>query len=376
MNQKIYLDNNATTVIDKRIINDPYILNILRKPLNPSSIHSYGREAKNILIKAKKNIGSYLSVPSDNIIFTSGATEALNICIQGALCCQGHVISTSIEHACIYNTLIEMQKKGCRLSFVKVTDFGAPFANDIEKLICPDTKLIVISAVNSETGVKTDIKKIAEIAKKYSIPLVVDGVALLGKEIFQIPDGVSAMCFSGHKIHAPSGIGFFYFHPSFKISPIIFGGYQEKKLRPGTENLFGIACLEKAILLLQKDLSKASNKMKFLRDHFEASLKEKLDIEMNGKGPRIVNTSNISFQKVNAHSLLIYLDRRHISASHGAACASGSLKPSRILINMGLSKERVQSSIRFSISRMTTKKEIDISVKAIIEIVKKLKSIE
>ena len=376
MNHTIYLDNNATTVVDERIINDPYVLNILKKPLNPSSFHEYGREAKNILLKAKRTIGSYLSVSPDNIIFTSGATEGLNLCIQGALCCSGHIITTSIEHACVYNTLIEMQKKGCRLSYVEVSDFGAPLAEDIEKLIQPDTKLIVISAVNSETGVKVDIDRVAQIAKKHSIPLVVDGVALLGKEVFQIPEGVSAMCFSGHKIHTPGGIGFIYHHRSFHISPLIYGGGQENNLRSGTQNLFGIACLEKAIILLQEELPLASEKMRSLRDHFEASLKSKLDIEINGKGLRVVNTSNISFLGIDAETLLIYLDRHHVSASHGSACDSGGVEPSRILINMGLAKERVKSALRFSLCRMTTKKEIDKAVKIIIDIVQKIKSIK
>jgi len=376
MSQTIYLDNNATTFVDDRIINDPNVMNILKKPLNPSSLHEYGREAKNILLKAKKTIGSFLSVPSDSIIFTSGATEALNICIQGALCCPGHVITSSVEHACIYNTLIEMQKKGCSVSFADVKETGAVDPKDIEKLIKPDTKLIVISAVNSETGVKTDLDALAKIAKRHSIPLVVDGVALLGKELFKIPDGVSAMCFSGHKIHTPGGIGFFYLHRLFRLAPLAYGGGQENNLRPGTHNLFGIACLEKAISLLQEELPFASDKMKKLRDHFETSLKQKLDIAINGTAQRIVNTSNISFLDVDAETLLIYLDRNHLFASHGSACASGSVEPSRVLTNMGLSKKRVQSAIRFSLCRMTTQEEIDRAVNIIIEVIQKLKKIK
>jgi len=376
MSQTIYLDNNATTFVDDRIINDPYVMNILKKPLNPSSLHEYGREAKNILLQAKKTIGSFLSVSSDSIIFTSGATEALNICIQGAFCSSGHIVTSSVEHACIYNTLIEMQKKGCRVSFANVNETGAVDPKDIEKLIKPDTKLIVISAVNSETGVKTDLEEVAKIAKKHSIPLVVDGVALLGKEQFKIPDGVSAMCFSGHKIHSPGGIGFFYHHPSFRLAPLAYGGGQENSLRPGTHNLFGIACLEKAISLLKEELPLASKKMKRLRDYFETSLKQKLDIEINGTAERIANTSNISFLDIDAETLLIYLDRNHLSASHGSACASGAIEPSRVLTNMGLSKKRVQSAIRFSLCRMTTQEEIERAIKIIIEVVQKLKKIK
>ena len=375
MKKIIYLDNNATTQIApevlKAIIND-------NLPYNPSSFHTYGRKAKNLLIDAKNNIGNFLQTSPDNIIFTSGGTEAVNLAILGLTKNVNkkhfHIIASKIDHACVYNTLQFLEKKGFEISYIDINDYGAIKPEEIIKSIKKNTKLIVISAVNSETGVKIDLEKISKLAKENNIFLAVDGVALLGKEDFLIYPGISTMAFSAHKIHGPKGIGLCYVNPKITFSPILFGGTQENEKRAGTENLQGILGFSKAIDLLKSKKNQDISHMQKLKDHFENILIKKLDnIQINGKGPRICNTSNICFKGIDGESLLILLDQKGILASLGSACSSNSLKPSRILLNMGHSIQEAKASIRFSFSKYNTLKEIDNAAKIIIKLVNKLK---
>ncbi|EKE20900.1 MAG: hypothetical protein ACD_7C00437G0003 [uncultured bacterium] len=372
MNQKIYLDNNATTVLDPKVLE---VITQENYPLNPSSIHYYGRKAKNLLIEARNLIASFLKTKPENLIFTSGGTEAVNLAIRG-LVFQGpcHIISSKIDHVSVYNTLTYLEKKGHEVTCLDTDEYGAVKPEQILQNIKQNTKLIVISAVNSETGVKTNLEQIAKIAYENNLFLAVDCVALLGKELFSIPKGVTTMAFSSHKIHGPKGIGLCYFSSKTKLNPVLFGGPQENGQRPGTENLSGILGFAKAIDLLNSYLPKAAQTMQNLRDYLENTLLSNLkEISINGKGPRICNTSNICFKNVDAESLLILLDQNNIMASHGSACSSGSMSISRVLLNMGISPIDAKSSIRFSLSRNTTKEEIDQALKIIISLANKLR---
>jgi cysteine desulfurase len=231
-------------------------------------------------------------------------------------------------------------------------------------------------SVNNETGVKTDIDAIAAILHERRIPFVVDGVAQLGKELFSISTGVSAICFSGHKLHAPKGIGMAIVKGSFKFTPLLLGGGQESNRRGGTENVAGIVGLAEAIRLLKEELPLASTRMLQLRDRLEQGLIQRLsDVTVNGQGPRICNTSNLCFRGVEGESLMMNLDLAGVAASHGSACASGALEPSRVLLNMGLTVEQAASSIRFSLSRMTCEEEIDQALEIIVGVVTRLRSI-
>ena len=372
---KIYLDNNATTRID------PEVLIAMQKdslPYNPSSIHFYGREANRILNESKATIAKFLKTTPANLTFTSGGTEAVNMAIRGIVnnYPSSHIIASKIDHTCVYNTLLDLPSKGHNISFIDVDKSGAMKVEDIEKNITENTKAIITSSVNTETGVKTDIEAIAKIAKEKNIFLIVDAVGSLGKELFTIPAGVSAMCFSSHKMHGPQGVGLLYLKSNIKFTPLYFGGPQEDNKRPGTENLMGIIGFAKAIDLLNSLLPKATKYMQELRDHFEDILKKELkNIYIHGEGERICNISNICFKEIDAESLLIMLDQRGIMASHGSACASKALAPSRALLNMGVSTKDALSSIRFSLSRNTKKEEIDKSLEVIISLVKNLRNI-
>lgn len=366
MTKTIYLDNNATTAADPDVIEA--INSILKLgPLNPSSVHSLGRKARSLLENARQEVADFLKVESKEILFASSGTECLNLLIRGLAKKATHIFSSNIEHSAIYNTLEDLKKNGHEIDFLSPSTYGALTPQEIIKAIKPHTKLIILSWVNGETGVKTDIPAIAKICQEKNILLIVDAVAIMGKELFTIPEGVSGMVFAAHKFHGPKGVGVAYINKNISLHSQITGGHQEHNLRAGTEDLAGIVALAKAISLLKKCLPEATYQMKDLRDYFEKSLNNKMKIEINGLGPRICNVSNICFHGIEAESLLFYLDRNNIMASHGSACSSSALKPSRILKNMGYSKERVLSSIRFSLSRQTTKNEIDQAVDNILQ---------
>ncbi|NGX56038.1 MAG: Cysteine desulfurase NifS [Candidatus Anoxychlamydiales bacterium] len=373
MNEIIYLDNNATTPIAKEVID--IMQTDITLPLNPSSIHQYGRIAQKHLINSRKKIADFLKVKDETLIFTSGGTESINMAIKGILKNhpKAHIITTNIDHACVYNTLFNLKRNEHHVSFVKTDQKGYPEVDGIKEQIKENTRLIVVSYVNSETGVIADIEKIASLASQNNIDLVVDGVAILGKEKISIPKGVSAMCFSAHKIHGPKGVGLCYLRENVHFTPFLEGGSQEFEKRAGTENLSGIIGFAKAIELLN-DLDEKTKYIKNLRDHFENSLKKELDIEINGEGKRVCNTTNIYFKDIEGDTLLINLDSSNVIASLGSACSSGSISPSRVLLQMGYDPRRCKASIRFSFSRYNTEEEVNKAIKIVTNLVKNLKN--
>lgn len=374
MKKRIYLDNNASTPLDPRV--SAYLIEQLEfLNGNPSSTHAFGQEIRRRLLKARDSTAEFLAVKPQEIIFNSGATEGSNMVMRGLFGFHpsGHLITSQAEHACVYTTAKQLAQNGCYVTFLSPQPSGAISPNDVASSIRPDTRLIALMAVNNETGVKTDIEAIAAIAQSKQIPLLVDGVALLGKEAFTIPQGVSAMCFSGHKIHALQGAGFAFLRKNLKLSTQITGGEQELGRRGGTENILGILSIAKAIELLQTELPASTQKIIQLRERFERELKKYLpNLIVNGSEPRICNTSNLAFPGVDGESLLIKLDQQGLAASHGSACSSGALEPSRVLLSMGIPLNLARSSLRFSLSRFTNQDEIDEAILIIIKTIQEM----
>lgn len=373
--ERIYLDNNSTTPIDPKAL-DAMMYDYGLTPRNASSIHSFGREARNELTKARRAISKVLKAHPDEIIFSSGATESNNFILKGFFkeIFPKKIISSKIEHSSVFKLIENYRNEGGEVHYIEVGEEGFVSIDKVKEALDGQTALIALMAVNNETGVKTDYKKIAELAYEQNIPYFIDGVALLGKEPFEVVPGISAMTFSGHKLHAPKGIGFAYLEASYNLPPLIEGGAQEHGVRAGTQNLAGILGLGKAIEQLPSLLPDKTKQMDELRNHFEKSLQAELsDVVVNGTGPRVCNTSNLSFLGLDGESLLMNLDIEGIAASHGSACSSGSLQPSRILTEMGLSKDQIASAIRFSISRMTTQNEINQAIERISNVVKKMR---
>lgn len=367
MSKRVYLDNNATTIID------PEVLQVFTSALssvfgNPSSIHQEGQKARGELHEARRQIAKHLKVLPQEIIFTTSATEALNLILRGffGYKLQGHVISSTVEHPAVYGTLKKMMP-GVDVTFLTPNSFGSITPDAVLQAIRPDTRLIALMAVNNETGVCTNIDAICDIAEKHRIPCVIDGVALFGKKQFEIRPGCSAMVFSGHKFHAPKGISFAFIRKSFRFESLLTGGEQEFGRRAGTENVPACMALAKAVDLALKDLETTISRIASLRDYFEQTLKKALpEIRVNGSGPRVCTTSNIYFPKIDGEALLMYLDLHGVAASMGSACSTGALEPSRVLLQMGLSREEAVSSLRFSLSRFTTKDDIDQAIRVIV----------
>lgn len=376
MKSSIYLDNNATTALDPRVIS-AMVQSYEQDVGNPSSVHSAGRHAHAVLEKARRAIASYLGVKQREVIFTSSGTEAVNMMIRGI--CHGHrpghILTSCVEHSCVFATVQEMQRFGWTATFLAPGEFGAVTKEAVQAAITPQTALIAIMAVNNETGVKSDLEGIAQVAKDAGIPLLVDGVALMGKELFAIPAGVTAMSFSGHKFHGPKGAGILCLRTRHKLPPLLTGGGQEFGLRSGTENLPAIVGLAQAVEILRTELPEIVVPTTLLRDRLEAGICAACpDVSVNGTGPRVGNTTNLAFSGIDGESLLINLDQSGIEVSHGSACASGALEPSRILLNMGLSLERARSSLRFSLSRFTTQDEVDRCIQIVAEHVTRLRT--
>jgi cysteine desulfurase len=376
MKNKIYLDNNATTALDPQVVK--ILETELRSPpSNPSSIHSFGREAKDKLQSARQSIANFFQVKPQEILFTSGGTESMNSLLRGLIdpARRPHIITSNIEHSCVEKTLQDLQEKGCRISFLPAESKGAVSCEQIQEAMTPETKYLVFGAANSETGVKHDIKAIANLALNHNTPLIVDAIGHFGKEPFPIYPGISGAGFSSHKFHGPKGSGFMFLRSTLKprFSPLLLGGGQEYGLRSGTENLSAILGLAEAIVQVGKHLPSASLHMKKLRDDFEKIICDELPfVKINGTEERICNVSNLCFPGYDAETLCIQLDLHGIAASQGSACSSGSVEPSRVLTNMGLSQTLAKSSIRFSLSRMSTQEEMETAATILLGLVKKL----
>ena len=372
--QRIYLDNNATTALDPKVFK-AMLADLSGPPANPSSVHWFGREARNHLSNARSSIAAHFKARPEEMIFTSGGTESLNILLRG-LGTKGHIITTSIEHSATYRTIQALESAGLEVTYLPVGLWGAPLPEQIANAIRPNTRAIILTASNGETGVKIDLEAIASLAEQRSIPLLLDAVSYMGKEPLPIHRGIAGIAISGHKFHAPKGIGAVYLRSDLKLIPQITGGAQENMRRAGTENLAGILGLAEALKILNENQPQITTTLRSLRDHLETGLLREIpDIAINGQGPRISNTTNIAFLGVDGETLLIQLDLAGIAASHGSACSSGALEPSRVLTNMGIDRKTARSSLRLSVSRMNTREEIDIAIEKMGQIVKKLRKI-
>ncbi|MDE3045574.1 MAG: cysteine desulfurase [Verrucomicrobiota bacterium] len=371
--QHIYLDNNSTTPIDPQVLS-AMMADLSGPPANPSSIHFFGQRAKKLLQGARQTAAVYFGGKPDELIFTSGGTESINLLLRSLP--KGHLITTDLEHACVYRTAKMLETQGYPVTFLSPGVYGAPTPAAVEAAIRPDTRAIILSASNGETGSKTDLTALAALAEKNHIPLLLDAVSYVGKEPLPLLPGISAVALSGHKFHSPKGIGALFVRSSFKITPLSTGGNQEAMRRAGTENLAGILGLAEALQILHENQPAFTAHMLQLRTHFETELFRALpDLQINGSGPRISNTSNIAFHGCDGETLLLQLDLAGIAASHGSACSAGALEPSRVLLNMGIDRRAARSSIRFSLNRMQTRQEIDLALERIVPLIRKLRSL-
>lgn len=370
MEDRIYLDNNATTPLDPRVL-EAMFAELRVDCGNPSSVHHFGQRAKHLLDQARGAVAKFFACDPRDLVFTSGATESINMVMRGLFepHYKGHIITSDCEHPAVHATAKTLCEYGCEASFLPCGKLGAVSKEAVEAAIRPDTKLVALMAVNNETGVRTDIEGIAALCEARRIPFLVDGTAWVGKEVIRLPKGVSAFCCSGHKIHAPKGIGLAIIR-NLPLRPLLTGGSHQYKRRAGTEPLAGILAFAKALSLITPE---TIAQMKQLRERFEEGLLAALPCRINGEGPRTANTSNICFPSLSGESLLMTLDMAGLACSHGSACSSGALEPSRVLLNMGYGRDEALSSVRFSVGRFTTAAEIERAINIITERCQKLR---
>lgn len=376
----IYLDNNATTKVDKRVLDEmlPYLK---EQYSNPSSIYSFGGVSAKAIAKAREQIRDFVGAKSEKeIIFTASGSEGANMAIRGVLesdKSKKHIITTKVEHPCVLNLYQNLEKQGYRVDYIGINSNGELDLDQLENAVNEDTALVSCMWANNETGIIFPIKQVSEIikSKNKETKLFVDAVQAAGKIPMNVEEeGIDLLSISGHKFHAPKGIGALYIKSGTSIPPLIIGGHQERGKRAGTENVPYIVALGKAAELAQEGLEYEATEVKRLRDKLESAiLKNVFNARLNsGIANRVPNTTNIGFEYVEGELILLHLSDLGICASSGSACTSGSLEPSHVLKAMGVPFTALHGSTRFSLSRFTTEEEIDYVIKVMPEIIDKL----
>lgn len=378
MSAVIYLDNNATTQIDSVVVEAmlPYLTQYYG---NPSSMHSFGGQVGKALKTARSQVANLLGAEESEIIFTSCGTEGNNTAIRAAIAAQPdrkHLITTQVEHACVLNLFKQLEKQGYTVTYLSVDRKGQLDLMELEAAITGNTALVSMMYANNETGTVFPVEQAGAIVKEYGATFHVDAVQVAGKLPLNLKTStIDLLTISGHKLHAPKGIGALFVRRGFRFRPLLIGGHQERGRRAGTENVAGIVGLGKAAELAQLHLADVAQEKK-LRDRLEKGLLAISDTEINGdRKHRLPNTTNIGFKYIEGEAILLSLDQYGICASSGSACTSGSLEPSHVLRAMGLPYTTLHGSIRFSLSRYTTDAEVDRVLEVMPGIVERLRAL-
>ena len=378
---KVYLDNNATTKVDEEVVKAmlPYFSDYYG---NPFSLHLFGAETGKAVTEARQTIADILKAKPNEIIFTASGSEADNLAIRGiakAYKHRGkHIITSTIEHPAVKNTFMDLIEDGFEVTMVPVDENGVMIIDEFKKVLREDTILVSVMHANNEVGSFQPIEEIAKITKERKIIFHVDAVQTMGKvEIYPERMGIDLLSFSGHKFHAPKGIGVLYKRDGVRLARIITGGNQEGKRRPGTSNVPYIVGLAKALQMAVANMKEEWNREETLRDYFEDEVSKRIpEIKINGKGARrLPGTSSITFKYLEGESMLLNLSLKGIAVSSGSACSSDSLQPSHVLLAMGVPAEFAHGTLRFSLSKYTTKEEIDYTIESLVEIIGKLREL-
>jgi cysteine desulfurase len=374
----IYLDNNATTPVAPEVLEEmfPYLREFYG---NPSSMHTFGGQLHKKIEEARFKVAQLIGADPEEIIFTSCGTESDNTAIMSAvesLPNKRHIITTRVEHPAVLNFCKHLARKGFRVTFIPVNNHGQLNIDELLKVIDEDTALVSIMYANNEVGVIFPIQEIADILRERRILFHTDAVQAVGKIPIDLKKlTVDMLSLSGHKLHAPKGVGAMYVRKGTRFYPYIIGGHQERGRRAGTENVASIIGLGKACELASKNIEDEVVYLTRLRDKLETSLLESCpDVRINGDiHNRLPNTTNLSFEYVEGEAILLRLNEYGICASSGSACTSGSLEPSHVLRAMGVPFTAIHGSIRFSLSRYNTEEEINNVIDIMPKIIKDLR---
>ncbi|MFZ2399368.1 MAG: cysteine desulfurase NifS [Smithella sp.] len=374
----IYLDNNATTQVAEEVLEAmlPYFRELYG---NPSSMHSFGGQVGREIRTAREQVAALLGALPEEIIFTSCGTESDNAAIRSVLATRPdkkHIITSRVEHPAIHALCAQLATQGYRITELPVDKNGLLDLKNLEKSLTPDTAVVSLMWGNNETGVIFPVEKAAQMAHEKGVLFHTDAVQSAGKIPINMKNNVIDMLsISGHKLHAPKGIGILYVRRGTRFSPFLIGGHQEKGRRGGTENTPGIIGLGKACELADKNMQKENTEVMRLRDKLEKELLKRIpQSRVNGDTVnRLPNTTNISFEYVEGEAILLLMNELGICASSGSACTSGSLQPSHVLRAMGVPFTMAHGSIRFSLSIYNTEKEIDFVIEKMPAIIERLR---
>ena len=375
--KKIYLDNAATTKVDKKVI-EAMLPFFDKKYGNASSLHSFGREAKEALEKARAVIKKALNAESYRIIFTSSGTESNNLAIKGIAFANSkkgnHIITTKIEHECVLNACRWLEEKGFKVTYLDVDKEGFVNPEELAKAIRKETILVSIIHGNNEIGTIQNLRELGRICRGKKVYFHTDACQSFTKVPIDLKKGnVDLITINAHKINGPKGVGALVIRDGIDIEPLLHGGGQENGLRSSTENIAGIVGFAKAVEISS---NKDSVKIEKIRNYLIRKVLKIKDVKLNGpNNNRLCNNANFSFKNIEGESIVLYLDKKGIAVSTGSACSSKSLEPSHVLIAIGLKPEEAHGGIRISLSKETTKKEIDYTVKVLKEAVQFLRAL-
>jgi cysteine desulfurase len=376
--RRVYLDNNATTPVLPEVFEamQPYFAEHFG---NASSIHHHGQETRAAVERARESVATLLGCRASEIVFTSGGTEGDNLAISGLTRTGDHIISSTIEHHAVLNSCKHLEAMGCEVTYIPVDGRGLVDPDDVRRALRPNTKLITIMMANNETGVLQPVEEIGKIAAEADVYFHTDAVQAAGKVPIEVKRiGCDLLSISGHKLHAPQGVGVIYVCKGTILQPMFYGGSHERSRRAGTENVPGIIGLGKAAELAREALERGDlERMSVMRDRIEETILSQVEATgINGAGaPRVPNTTNIHFDYIEGEALVIALDLKGLAVSTGAACSSGAIEPSHVLTAMGLPPEIARASLRFSLGKQNTKDDVQFALDLVPQTVARLREL-
>jgi len=376
--QRVYLDNNATSPLLPEVLEAmrPYYAERFG---NASSIHQQGQHARAAVESARESVAALLNCRPAEIVFTSGGTEADNLAIFGIAAAGDHIITSTIEHHAVLNACHQLERNGVEVTFVPVDGSGRVDPADVKRALRANTKLISIMMANNETGVAQPVVEIGRIAAEADVYFHTDAVQAAGKLPVDVAEiGCDLLSISGHKMHAPQGIGALYVRKGTLIKPMLFGGSHERQRRAGTENVPAIVGFGKAAEIAVAGIENGEvARLEGLRDHLQQTVLSEVDecVINGGDVSRVPTTTNIRFGHIEGEALVIALDLKGLSVSTGAACSSGTIEPSHVLTAMGLSPAQARGSIRFSLGKQNTQQDIEFAISMVPETVARLREL-
>ena len=379
MNRVVYLDHNASTGVHPEVVQAmlPYFGERFG---NASSVHAFGREAREGLEGAREQIAQFLRVSKDEIVFTSGGTESDNLGIKGVAAARrgGHIITSQIEHHAVLRTCETLEAQGFTVTYLPVDEFGMLRPEDLARAIRPDTILVSVMHANSEVGTLQPMSEIGRITRSHGVPLHVDAVQTFGKVPIDVDAfGIDLLSFSGHKIYGPKGVAGLYIRKGTKMAAVQHGGDHERRRRAGTENVAGLVGLGKAVEIRGREMAEEAIRLTGLRDRLWEGIRARVEeVRLNGHPTqRLPGTCNMCFRNIESESLVLGLDLKGIATSAGSACTSGSVEPSYVLVAMGLPLDWAMGAVRCSLGRSTSAEDIDYVIDAVAPLAAKLRAL-